>query len=314
MKKIMILLLIVSVAFVGCVHLQKASLNKSAAKGDMEEVKEYLKSGSNINEPDKSGRTPLMNAINYKKIEIAKYLIEKGANVNIKDAYGYVALIIAVDLGYAGYDIIEPLLDHGANIESRDSSGWTPLMHTVSSYGGLNTVRLLIKRGANLDAKEPNENKTAYQLALDYRNTEIATELKRAALKEFKDTLSSKLVFIRESNMAFGGKWASIAVGGNTVNLHNGSTEFIEVKPGKCEIGIQGSFGEGNYVFPFDVETGKTYYFEISPRTASVVSGIAAGMIGTLIESSMSGNKAGPFEINILDESSAKEKIKALKQ
>jgi hypothetical protein len=297
--------------FLGCVHLQKPSLNKSAMQGNMDEVKGYLKSGSNINEQDQSGRTPLMNSISYRRIGVAKYLIDSGANVKIKDAYGYDALIIAIDLGQDGYSLIEPLLDRGADPNSRDSGGWTPLMHTISSFGGLNTARLLIKRGADLNAKEPAENRTVYQLALYYKNSEVASEIQRALVKGEKDPLSSKLIFIRENAFFHKTRWAEVTVGENTVNLHNGSTNFIDVKPGKCDIVIKGSFGEGNYVTSFDAESSKVHYFEIYPRSGNVASGFG-GMLGRVIEASASGDKSGPFEIRQLDEITAKEKIKAL--
>jgi hypothetical protein len=284
----------------------------ASKRGNIEEAKSFLNSGSNINEKDKHGYTPLMNAIYNKKIEMAKYLINAGADVKVKDSNGYDALILAVDLGYEGFPLIEPLIDHGADIESRDSSGWTPLMHSVTAYGGLNTARLLIKKGADLKAKEPTESKTAYEIALTYQNSSIAAELKGKTETAEATGLVSKIIFIREYSLMNAARVSEVKIGEHIVNLHNKSTNFIDIKPGICEMVSQGYFGEGDYKLSFNSEAGKTYYVEVIPRTGYIVSGMAGGMFGVFIESRAKGEKAGPFEMRMLEESVAKEKIKAL--
>ncbi len=108
MKKSIIYLGITLMAFSGlslasntnCVVKQKAinityqssaSLSIAISKGDFETVKKYVESGANINKRF-NGMTPLMFAARYNKVEILKYLLQKGADRNIEDTQGFTAL------------------------------------------------------------------------------------------------------------------------------------------------------------------------------------------------------------------------------
>jgi len=48
-----------------------------------------------VNEKDTEGTTALMAAVSEGRIDIVKVLIEKGADVNIKDHSGFTALAMA---------------------------------------------------------------------------------------------------------------------------------------------------------------------------------------------------------------------------
>jgi uncharacterized protein len=60
-------------------------------KGDMATVKKFIEYGADVNEMS-NGLTPLMFAARYNKIDILKYLMEKGADKDIKDDRGNNAL------------------------------------------------------------------------------------------------------------------------------------------------------------------------------------------------------------------------------
>lgn len=60
-------------------------------KGDLATVKKFVEYGADVNEMS-NGLTPLMFAARYNKIEILKYLVEKGADKKIKDERGLTAL------------------------------------------------------------------------------------------------------------------------------------------------------------------------------------------------------------------------------
>lgn len=63
-------------------------------KGDLATVKKFIEYGSNVDEMS-NGLTPLMFAARYNKVDIIKYLLEKGANKSLKDERGYTALQFA---------------------------------------------------------------------------------------------------------------------------------------------------------------------------------------------------------------------------
>lgn len=64
------------------------------SKGDIATVKKFVEYGVSVNE-SKDGVTPLMFAVRYNNPEIAKFLIEKGADITAKDENGYTALKLA---------------------------------------------------------------------------------------------------------------------------------------------------------------------------------------------------------------------------
>jgi len=60
-------------------------------KGDLATVKKFVEYGANINE-ESNGMTPLMFAARYNKVDIIKYLLEKGADKSVKDERGFTAV------------------------------------------------------------------------------------------------------------------------------------------------------------------------------------------------------------------------------
>ena len=97
-----------------------------------------LAAGAGINED-------LLTAIQKGDIEKVSSLIEKGADVNVRDTDGVTALILASQFGYA--DIVKLLIDNGANVNARDDEGRTALMKaTIKRYKDI--VKLLKAAGA----------------------------------------------------------------------------------------------------------------------------------------------------------------------
>lgn len=57
----------------------------AAINGDLPKIQNMLKSGTaDVNSQDDYGYTPLIYSVRYSQIRICKYLIDNGANVNIK--------------------------------------------------------------------------------------------------------------------------------------------------------------------------------------------------------------------------------------
>lgn len=79
---------------VSIVNYDVTPLFVAISKGDLATVKKFVEYGMDVNE-SKNGMTPLMYAARYNNAEIAKFLIEKGANISAKDYNGYTALNLA---------------------------------------------------------------------------------------------------------------------------------------------------------------------------------------------------------------------------
>jgi ankyrin repeat protein len=85
--------------------------------------------------------------------DLAKVLIECGANVNSQDMNNSTPLHFASNIGYL--DSARLLLDHGADPNALDNNHVTPL-HLASERGHLEIVQLLLLHGANHDADVAN--------------------------------------------------------------------------------------------------------------------------------------------------------------
>lgn len=72
-------------------NYENTPLCSAIMKGDLDTVKKFVEYGSDVNEKS-NGLTPLMFAARYNKVEIIKYLVEKGADKELKDEKGNKAL------------------------------------------------------------------------------------------------------------------------------------------------------------------------------------------------------------------------------
>jgi ankyrin repeat protein len=106
------------------------TLSRAAIAGDLEAVKAALKGGEKVNDMDKWGWTVLMWAVYYRTMPVTEYLLQQGADPNIKSTYAYntianecTPLIIA---GYYGLDeFASVLVKHGAYRDAKDANGKT---------------------------------------------------------------------------------------------------------------------------------------------------------------------------------------------
>lgn len=269
--------------------------------------------GANVNSKDSREATALMHAVWNGKSDLAKLLINKGADVNAKDKQKGDALIYAVDNG--DYELTELLLDKGANVNSKDFTNTTPIMHAVLRTTNEKLVSLLIERGANLDEKD-DEGYTPLEYALYVRKFALAEEIKKGMAYVRKDMPGAKIVFIREAEFLSTAQDVFIYIDDKIVaNLYSeNSTEYIDINSGKCTLSIKGSNLAGNYVKSFDAVAGQTYYFEVTRRAGNIVAGVVGGAVGVLVDRAIQGDEAGIFKITQLEESLAKEKIKAINE
>lgn len=83
--------------------------------------------------PEEDGKksTPLMETAYRGSSEITRMLIEKGADINAKDAEGKTALIIAAE--FANAEVAGELILAGANINAKDNKDHTALMYASLS-------------------------------------------------------------------------------------------------------------------------------------------------------------------------------------
>ena len=101
---------------------QSNDLFEAVSSKDIGVVKSLLAEGANINfHAKKNGYTPLMFSIQANNLDVAKYLIMKGANPSATTSNGMNALHLAAILGNTA--AIEMMLDTNVDLNAKDING-----------------------------------------------------------------------------------------------------------------------------------------------------------------------------------------------
>jgi hypothetical protein len=104
-----------------------AGLMGAIERGDTEKVKQMLNKGVNVNFQDSSTRhkTPLTLAAQEGNVEIAKLLLDHGADIDGRQYGNWTALTVAVYFDKPS--MVEFLLNHGARVNIVTAENWTAL-------------------------------------------------------------------------------------------------------------------------------------------------------------------------------------------
>jgi len=129
---------------------QAGSLGDLVKSGDLVGVTSALDKGAAVNEVD--GVTALYIACEGGNVEIAKLLIDRGADVNLPVSWKRTPLYAANKGGHA--DIVKLLLDNGAD-PNQLAKSQTPL-HVAAENGCLPCVVHLVDAGAEVNALTSN--------------------------------------------------------------------------------------------------------------------------------------------------------------
>ena len=116
---------------------------------------------------DKSAKLHVASADGH--VEVARILVEQGADVMARDNDGKTSLHAASKKGHV--EITRFLVEHGADVTARDNNGWTPL-HVASSCGSVEVACLLIKHGADVTA-QADDGRTPLVVAAEVGNVEV---------------------------------------------------------------------------------------------------------------------------------------------
>jgi ankyrin repeat protein len=140
-----------------------APVADAAMNGNIAAVRALLKQHTDINVPQGDGTTALHWAAVRGDVELARLLIESGANVNARTRNGDLTpLFMAARNGSA--PIIELLLKAGVDPNVADVNGTSALMYAAIS-GKPEAAGVLLDHGANPDARDITNGQTAMMFA-----------------------------------------------------------------------------------------------------------------------------------------------------
>jgi len=139
-----------------------AVLMDAVLENNYKKVKTALKDGADANYRMSDLKlTPLMSIVGD-NINIAKILLEHGANLNEISLFGYTPLIANSSIG--NIKVVNLLLRKGCSLNNRNYCGMTAL-HFSCNEGYTNVTKSLINYGAKIDIQDDKGN-TPLMLAL----------------------------------------------------------------------------------------------------------------------------------------------------
>jgi hypothetical protein len=112
---------------------KNAPIHEAAKAGLLDKVRAVLRlEPQAVNARNAFGATPLYFAAGTNHVAVAKFLLEKGADVNASSTVGQSPLAAASALGY--HEMVRLLLANGARVNDRDKFRLTAL-HQAAAYG-----------------------------------------------------------------------------------------------------------------------------------------------------------------------------------
>ena len=130
-------------------------IHTAVVSGNKEAVKQHIAAGTNINEKDPfGGSSPLISAALFDKAEIAKILIDAGADINFQNNEGSTALHTAAF--FCRPEIVKMLLEKNADKTIKNKYSSTAYESVAGPYADLKPTyemleKMLSPMGLKLD-------------------------------------------------------------------------------------------------------------------------------------------------------------------
>ncbi len=105
-----------------------------------------------VNHYAADGFTPLGLACYFGQFEVARYLVLKGGDVNLPSNNGYNVYPLHSAAAGNYTDIARMLVEAGAQVNVKQQAGVTPL-HSAAQNGNLALLILLLEKGADVNAR-----------------------------------------------------------------------------------------------------------------------------------------------------------------
>jgi uncharacterized protein len=147
----------------------------AAMGGDVAAVRALLRGGADVNAAEGDGMTALHWAAEHGDQELAKVLLEAGANARAETRIGrHTPLHVAAK---GGHDrVVRLLVDAKADVSALTTTGAAPL-HFAAASGSREAVTMLLDAGADVNVREPQWGQTPLMFAAAAGRTEVVTAL-----------------------------------------------------------------------------------------------------------------------------------------
>jgi ankyrin repeat protein len=124
------------------------ALMRAVYKNHYKSAELLLKEGASTKIRDNKGYTPFLRACEKGKLEMAKLLLKEKSEIKDRSIHDSKKSALHLAVKKENIDLIKWLLDGGIDINSKDEDGRTPLMDAVA-LGKINSATYLLEKGAS---------------------------------------------------------------------------------------------------------------------------------------------------------------------
>ncbi|KAK5111063.1 hypothetical protein LTR85_012282 [Meristemomyces frigidus] len=124
-----------------------SAVNAAAAGGYESIVTRLIIAGADVEMKDSMGRMALYTACENGHLPIVEMLLDKGADLSTANIYGWTPINCAARNGH--HKVVKLLLEKGADLSIANTDGWTAVQ-SAANIGHLEVAKLLLENGANL--------------------------------------------------------------------------------------------------------------------------------------------------------------------
>lgn len=235
--------------------------------------------GNEVNKRTHDKRTYIFWAGMPANIQITKYLLEKGADVNVKDTRMATALLFSASRGNTNTEYYDLLLKNGANIKEVNAQGADALLISVANFKDIKEADYFIKKGLSFKSAD-NEGNNAIHYASRNGNSAIISQLiskkiKASSLNNKKENAmfaAAEGSRGKQNTLDFFKYLEGLKISPNQKNI-DGNTPLINASKGNKETAVISYFIEkGNDVNQADKKGNTPLSYASFRNSAEVVS------------------------------------------
>jgi ankyrin repeat protein len=127
------------------------ALHWASMRAHWDVVKYLIERGADLNVVGGDGGTPINWAVHHDNVEIIKLMVDRGAELNIRNKWGMTELHTAIWRG--NIHVVEYLLERGSDPNIKTNEGWTA-MHYAYRSGHDNVIEMLKEKGLSMTEKD----------------------------------------------------------------------------------------------------------------------------------------------------------------
>jgi serine/threonine-protein phosphatase 6 regulatory ankyrin repeat subunit B len=166
----------------------------AAQQGHVDIVKWLISEGADVNIiSQKNGFSALHMAVQKNKLDVVQLLLHHNANKNIENMEGCYPMHLAISHGYL--DMVNLLVDNSNLNKTNDNIHQVTPLWLASQHGKLEIVKFLANKGADLNLPRMDTQMPPLYIAMNEKQTEVVKELlsRNAAVNLIDSTGNSSL-------------------------------------------------------------------------------------------------------------------------